>query len=231
LFNMGRELQKRKNRSSIPKKRQKPKSKKQLLHNPIIAANWNSKETPSQNYRRLGLVSKLNKSTGGKEKTAANLPDPDESSDDGLQDDPLAINPARQAQRSTTDEVIIERDSHTGAILRVVNSATSNPLNDSLNELDEASAIDFNSLGRLPKRQPGQDRNTDVTRQLEQYAANGVKRKPRDQSGREEEWIGRLVDKHGDDYRAMFWDKKLNVFQQSEGDIKRRVRRWREKQR
>jgi hypothetical protein len=37
---MGRELQKKKNRSSIPKKRQNPKSKKKILHNPIIAANW-----------------------------------------------------------------------------------------------------------------------------------------------------------------------------------------------
>lgn len=37
---MGRELQKKKNRSSLPKKRQNPKSKKKILANPIIAANW-----------------------------------------------------------------------------------------------------------------------------------------------------------------------------------------------
>jgi nucleolar protein 16 len=37
---MGRELQKKKNRSSIPKVRRKPKSKKKVLGNPIIAANW-----------------------------------------------------------------------------------------------------------------------------------------------------------------------------------------------
>lgn len=39
---MGRELQKKKNRSSNPKVRQKPKSKKKmnLKTNPIIAANW-----------------------------------------------------------------------------------------------------------------------------------------------------------------------------------------------
>lgn len=37
---MGRELQKKKNRSSIPKKRQAAKSKKKILANPIIAANW-----------------------------------------------------------------------------------------------------------------------------------------------------------------------------------------------
>ena len=37
---MGRELQKKKNRSSTAKVRHKPKSKKKILDNPIIAANW-----------------------------------------------------------------------------------------------------------------------------------------------------------------------------------------------
>jgi len=38
---MGRELQKKKNRSSNPKVKQKPKSKRiNPLGNPIIAANW-----------------------------------------------------------------------------------------------------------------------------------------------------------------------------------------------
>jgi nucleolar protein 16 len=37
---MGRELQKKKRKSSIPKRRQNPKSKKKVLSNPIIAANW-----------------------------------------------------------------------------------------------------------------------------------------------------------------------------------------------
>jgi len=37
---MGRELQKKKNRSSIAKVQRKPKSKKKILNNPIIAANW-----------------------------------------------------------------------------------------------------------------------------------------------------------------------------------------------
>lgn len=39
-INMGRELQKAKNRSSIAKIKQKPKSKKKILNNAIIAANW-----------------------------------------------------------------------------------------------------------------------------------------------------------------------------------------------
>jgi hypothetical protein len=37
---MGRELQKKKNKSSVPKQRQKGPSKKKILQNPIIAKHW-----------------------------------------------------------------------------------------------------------------------------------------------------------------------------------------------
>jgi nucleolar protein 16 len=47
------------------------------------------------------------------------------------------------------------------------------------------------------------------------------------QSRREEEWIEALVEKYGDDYGKMFRDRKLNIWQQSEGDIKKRVKVWR----
>ncbi|KIW00295.1 uncharacterized protein PV09_08185 [Verruconis gallopava] len=222
---MARPMQKRKNRSSIPKKRQKPKSKKQLLSNPIIAANWNSEETPAQNYRRLGLVSKLNKSTGGKERTIATLTA--ESSVTAPPDDPLAINPAEKAQKPVAEEVKIERDPETGAIVRVVDNTKENPLHDPLNDIEEMEDIDYNALGKsIGKLSKSGGVDTEVTRQLEEFAASGVRSKPRGQSEREQEWIARLVEKHGDDYKAMFWDKELNVMQQSEGDIKRRVKKW-----
>lgn len=69
---------------------------------------------------------------------------------------------------------------------------------------------------------------TDVVRQLEAVAASGVKRE-RTQSEGEREWIKNLVAKHGSDYKAMSRDRKLNMWQQSEGDIKRRVSRWQKK--
>ncbi|KAL8751673.1 MAG: hypothetical protein Q9199_006248 [Rusavskia elegans] len=69
---MGRELQKKKNKSSLNKVKHKPKSKKlNLTANPIVAKNWNKKETLTQNYRRLGLISKLNPRAGGTEERRA----------------------------------------------------------------------------------------------------------------------------------------------------------------
>ena len=154
-----------------------------------------------------------------------------------MRDDPLAINPAEQTQNPTAGEVVIERDPETGAIIRVVESKKDNPLNDPLNDLDDEDmqGIDYNALasnaGRVARGSKTQHVETDVTRQLEEYAASGERRAPRGQSTREEDWIEKLVEKHGDDYKAMFWDKQLNPMQQSEGDLKRRVKKWKAKQR
>jgi nucleolar protein 16 len=184
-----------------------------------------SKETLMQNYRRLGLAAKLNHSTGGTEKSAATVGN---ELEDEYADDPLAIN-SRTATITTAPEVQIERDPKTGAILRVIEAENANPLNDPLNDLSDSEVPAFNALGHVPKPSARKSVNTAVTRQLEELAESGVKRPPRTQSKREEDWVETLVDKYGDDYGKMFRDRKLNVWQQSEGDIKRRVKKWREK--
>lgn len=55
------------------------------------------------------------------------------------------------------------------------------------------------------------------------------KRRPRQQSKREEEWVEKLIARHGDNILAMVRDKKLNPMQQSEGDIRRRVRIYKQR--
>jgi len=68
---------------------------------------------------------------------------------------------------------------------------------------------------------------TEVVRQLQERAGRPVEKRVRKLSEREQEWVGRLVEKYGDDYVKMSRDIKLNVMQQSPGDIKGRVKRWR----
>ncbi|EOD53145.1 putative 60s ribosomal subunit biogenesis protein nop16 protein [Neofusicoccum parvum UCRNP2] len=226
---MGRELQKRKNRSSISKVRKKPKSKKKVLNNPIIAANWNKNETLTQNYRRLGLATKLNATTGGVEKTAKSVETPNNITA------PLSVASKLAMVQVKTSEARIERDPETGAV-RIVEDGSKrpNPLNDPLNELDEEEA-EWQGITAhdVPAVDPAAAEKSDnpVVRQLEELAASAGKRKaPRKQSEREVEWVERLVKKYGDDYGKMSRDMKLNPMQQSEGDIKRRVKKWRESQ-
>ena len=107
-----------------------------------------------------------------------------------------------------------------------------NPLNDPLNELSDDEGSDdgwqglVNEHGLKEGAKQKQHATTETVRELEDAAARPAERRIRKQSEREQDWVSRLVEKHGDDYRAMSRDAKLNVMQQSEGDIKRRVKKW-----
>ncbi|KAL8906098.1 MAG: hypothetical protein Q9207_002230 [Kuettlingeria erythrocarpa] len=250
---MGRELQKKKNRSSNPKVKQKPKSKKlNLRSNPIVAANWyftcpvplQQSQTLSQNYRRLGLVSRLNARTGGVEKHAAST-----KADLDGRNDRLAIanlNPTTLVPGS----VRIERDKETGAIVRVLDGGGHDGEGEKTGRREWNGRVLVDDLG---DSDADEDANNNVTQRQQQHdlplsvtqggdsggqgvvpalmaqaAKGGVKKRPRKQSQREEEWVERLVGAYGDDVAGMARDRKLNPLQQSEGDIGRRVRLWRE---
>lgn len=130
-------------------------------------------------------------------------------------------------------ETKVERDPETGKIIRVIRDEEeievggrkikrSNPLNDPLAELSEDE-----EAGTASQRA---NAKSAIVQQLERQAAQegrAVKaKKPRHQSQREEEWIKRLIERHGENYSAMARDRKLNPMQQSEGDLKRRIRKW-----
>ncbi|KAJ1329387.1 Ribosome biogenesis protein Nop16 [Microdochium nivale] len=166
---MGRELQKRKRRSSRAVVRQPSSKSKRLmfpLGNSIVAQNWDKTQTASQNYKRLGLVSRLKAPTGGvepdrkakqsglvSESTATTSPltlaksaaaAAAKSSKSG--GDPFSIALATDA---IIGEVRVERDA-SGKIIRILDETTTmttttgpkkgssrpNPLNDPLNALD-----------------------------------------------------------------------------------------------
>ncbi|KAF2721919.1 nucleolar protein 16 [Polychaeton citri CBS 116435] len=222
---MGRELQKRKNRSSTSKATLKPKSKKHLLRNAIIAANWDDSQTLSQNYRRLGLAAKLNKSTGGVERTTADVLRQDNAEahvDTRAKGDSLRIQSIKaREEKLDIHEVEIERDPQTGAIIRVLGGDEEqkkpNPLNDPLNDLDSDSESET-AERTLP--------TTDVVRQLEQQASLPEKKHRRKQSEAEIAFIEQLVRKYGDDVPKMARDIKINYMQRSEADLRQRIKKW-----
>ncbi|KAI5288000.1 Nucleolar protein 16 [Ascosphaera aggregata] len=239
---MGREIQKKKNRSGITRVKQKTKRTKagkkkiDVLGNAIIAANWDKNLTLAQNYRKLGLSASLNAPTGGTEHRPA-------EAGGEVPLDPLH-NLSGPNISAAAAEVRVERDPETGAILRVIRAEDEeievagvrrkkmNPLNDPLVDVFNAAST---STGVAPATQEERAAATsEVVLQLEAQAAmeeEALKhRKPRHMSQREVEWIEKLVAKHGDNIMAMVRDRKLNPMQQTEGDIKRRLRKYRESQ-
>ncbi|KAI8633202.1 ribosome biogenesis protein Nop16 [Xylariaceae sp. FL1651] len=231
---MGRDLQKRKRRSSRPAIRQ-PSSTKSKLTNPlgnsIVARNWNKKETTTQNYRRLGLVSRLRAPTGGAEPDKKRIASSKHiataaASKRSKAGDPFAISGAINGGVS---EVQVERD-ESGQVVRVVSAQKKpfNPLNDPLVDLDSDSDA-ASSNGENAEEWggfAGEDDQNDIIRQLENEANRPVEKKPRTQSSREVEWLQRLVDRHGEDTAAMARDRKLNPMQQTAADIAKRIRKW-----
>ncbi|KAK6538899.1 Nucleolar protein 16 [Orbilia ellipsospora] len=201
---MGRELQKKKNRSSINKvtrRKQNIRKRPNITGNKLVAAQWDKSQTLAQNYARLGLTHRLNTTTGGKEahpsKTKANEP---------------ATTPKFENVGQQEARIIRAEDGS------IVNIEYSKPLrHDTLNSEDE----DEDESPAVSKK----EKETDLVKALREQATMGIK-KERVQSDREMDWVRRLVEKHGEDYQAMFWDKELNIRQQSVGDIKRRIKKW-----
>ncbi|KAK5135888.1 hypothetical protein LTR08_004538 [Meristemomyces frigidus] len=235
---MGRELQKKKNRSGIAKATQNPKSKKRLLQHPVIAANWDKTQTLEQNYKRLGLTAKLNKHTGGVEKKAEDVirarEEAVERGEARRKDDALAIASSRRPEQLDLQEARIERDPETGKILRVIDGAKvkkANPLNDPLAELDSESedeggdAFNQHASNTLKVHEDAGKRSEVVMKLQEEASRPGVKHKFRQSEG-EQSFVKELVEKYGDDYAAMARDMKINYMQRSIGDLKKRVKRW-----
>jgi nucleolar protein 16 len=111
--------------------------------------------------------------------------------------------------------------------VRILGRTSSNPLNDPLNELDSDSEAEdkdeqeYEEWGGI--RETGGE--TEVVKSLMEEARHPAEKKPRHQSEREREWLGRLVAKYGDDTAAMARDRKLNPMQQTAADIARRIKK------
>lgn len=104
-------------------------------------------------------------------------------------------------------------------------------MNDPLRHLDEDSDSDQemedddNEWDGIEKEEEEAEEKTELVKELEEAGNRPVVKKPRHQSGREREWLERLIEKYGDDVEAMEWDGKLNPMQQTAADIRKRMRK------
>ena len=200
-----------------------------MKSNPIVAANWDQSLTLTQNYRRLGLSSKLNSSSGGTEAVLASTPGSGEKVVTGVGRDALVIvGHQREMKEGEVGSVKVVRDAK-GNITGVIRDADKeeekrrrNPLGDPLTELeDQGDTERVNMMGR----------GTGIIPELEEASRFEKKKIPRKQSQREVEWVRKLVERWGNDFSGMRRDRRLNPMQQSEGDLRRRVDQWRKSSR
>ena len=115
----------------------------------------------------------------------------------------------------------VERDPKTGKITRVIHEIRENPLNDPLNDVEDASEV-----GNADRDMDGDLEASKIVRLLEEQALMGKPTPKRKQSEREREWIERLVGRWGEDFAKMARDRRLNPMQQTEADIRRRIEYW-----
>lgn len=212
---MGSVRQRRARKTSVRKATRRNKDKQRKINvasNPIIAANWDYSQTLTQNYKRLGLTARLGLPSGGKEK---NLDAPVLKKSLGVKEDIANGDDVDESELKPEHipkgEARIIRDED-GNVVKVI-YGTKTALDEDLKLVQE------------PEVEP----KTKVVEQLEHYAKCGVTKVERIQSDRESAWIQALYEKHGDDYEKMKWDKKLNIYQQSAGDLKRRITKWKKK--
>ncbi len=181
----------------------------------------NRKETLTQNYRRLGLVARLKAPTGGVEKLLSSVtdnvapPHPD-------------FFPISKPQ-SAVHEARVERAAD-GSILRVIDNRKPNPLNDLLNDIESDSDAE-DAAEPEHEEWGGIDDEIDESRprviqMLEKEARRPVEKRTRHTSDQEALWLSTLVEKHGNDTKAMARDLKLNTMQQTAADIAKRIKRW-----
>lgn len=238
---MGSVRQRRKQHSTTKKatRRNKDAHRKINIHsNPIIAENWDYNATLAQNYAKLGLSAKLQKPAGGqqinydskqqkvgtvKANTIADLDSSsdeeeeetnssdDEHSDVFIDPEELDENGEYIPERILEGEARIVKDD-SGNIIKVV-YGTMKPFD-----------IDM-SIEQLKQKNSMQPK-TEVIKLLEEEANKPVIRKERHLSAREDEWIGKLVAKYGDNYKGMVRDKKLNIYQQTEATLRNKVLKW-----
>lgn len=198
-------------RSSVKKNTRRTKDKQRNINvysNPIIAQNWDKSLTLQQNYKRLGLRAKLGHMAGGVEQKVETLTE--------LR--------SKKKNKDTNETVTIDEIEHTDDPSKIP-EGEARIIRDP--ETNEVLKVIYGTMKVEDEESDEEEVDNSVIKQLEEYAEQHSKvKKERHLSDRESDWLKSLYEKYGDDYEKMKWDKKLNIYQQSAGDLKRRINKW-----
>ncbi|KAI9725641.1 MAG: Nucleolar protein 16 [Chrysothrix sp. TS-e1954] len=235
-----------------PRSQRKGKKPAKIFSNALIAEKWDRKQTLSQNYARLGLTARLERARGGVDHNARKRErdSAEESEEENtgvgevevVRDEKgriVRVLSSGQGGQSVDDGMVEEagiRRPRTTAELRFrpLNSSDQNKEMDDFgsemvvslpNPHAPSGHLGTVALDSAAIQQTGEEDG--VIGQLARRALYAQKqhssRSRRKQSHAERRWCADLIARHGQDYRAMSRDVELNIMQQSEGDVQRRV--------
>ncbi|KAJ3322464.1 Nucleolar protein 16 [Boothiomyces sp. JEL0866] len=209
---MGTVRRKRANRNPNKKVSRSQKNKNKVSFDgahPLIQQTWDKKKTLLQNYEEMGLVVKLNGVSGGTGREAAHRAQEMQKLEElkdkvewrKLDDMPAKPNPAPSKEEENgifaPIEGHIKTDSRATLIGQKVN---------------------------LKAPQANESKQTKIIEQLEEESKLTA---PviRHQSEQEAYVFEQLLRKHGDNYEAMAKDIKLNKYQLTAGQLKKKMRK------
>ncbi|SCU89026.1 LADA_0E13300g1_1 [Lachancea dasiensis] len=210
-------------RSSVKKASRKHKDRRRKVNitsNPIIAKNWDYSLTLAQNYELLGLRSKLQSPAGGREAKLDKVVSKEPVTSSTFMESDDEFGPESKTTDSEEEEDVLDEESILQGEARIIRDSEGTVIK-VLYGKKKGSATELAADN-------GSDSpaETNTVRELKAFASRPCVKKERVPSEREELWLKALYEKHGDNYKKMFFDKKLNINQQSEGDLKRRLERW-----
>ncbi|KAH8928205.1 hypothetical protein BT69DRAFT_1346802 [Atractiella rhizophila] len=234
-------------------RRQQDKLKKVVIKRapPLIAAHWDVKKTPRQNFRALGLATgaqmEVNGVAGGVERS---LEDTgvyalEKRREAGFEFDDLPIEEHEGSEAEGEEYGKMEkgkgreqqfgriiRDEKTGEVLKIVIDGEEEEEEEKEEMTPWGKPFDSlpppppsTSTSHLPSESSSSNQTPfhDALTSLSRQAA--TQRQPRHSSLAEKEWLKELVDVHGDDYAAMERDKRRNRSLKTKGEIRRLILR------
>ncbi|CBQ67457.1 conserved hypothetical protein [Sporisorium reilianum SRZ2] len=214
---MANPRQRRKARSGStmkPSINAKKQMKKKLARAPtvhgadVLKESYDPKLTLRQNYAKLGLIPSLDvrPDTGGVERTSSSTAAAASASVEG------------EAPRKGMARVIRDDAGNIIDIIEASADAEETPWGAPL----PASIADSDHVDTFMPASRGAE--TKVLSELESMAAKAAPVQ-RHTSTQESQWLADLVAKYGDDTEAMARDRKLNLWQKTQGEIKRAIKK------
>ncbi|KIR67444.1 nucleolar protein 16 [Cryptococcus bacillisporus CA1873] len=163
----------------------------------VLQEKWDKKKTVFQNYAALGLLPSIPVPKGASTSRSQRVKLPEVPAEIEAENVKVGFGQIIRDEEGNVIDIIIDED-----------------------EQEQGEQIEVD----VEKEMGPVEAKTEVVKRLEELAASAAPVK-RHSSMSERTWLQQLVDKYGDDTEKMARDRKLNVWQKTEGEIKRMIKK------